>query len=194
MHSLAHGLIADVTLHRRATEKVTGGDIGFMILRPQIEDQDKKLKIDDYRRGILCQAKLKRSSGKWGSFTQKQKKVLPERLPYLGLLLYKDEERRQLSQFQWQLCDSASSIDEVSKWLRRASFPSLITSDFLIQGVGNGQIGTDNDQVLDEIVSPVGNQALIIRIYWPTDSHPGSEVYVRLRHHQQQKIEICVPI
>ncbi len=61
---LARGLIADVTLHRRETERVTGGDIGFMIIRPQIDDHGKILKVGDYRRGILCQAKLKRSNGK----------------------------------------------------------------------------------------------------------------------------------
>jgi hypothetical protein len=62
LSSRARGLIADVTLHRRETERVTGGDIGFMIIRPQINDRGNI--IDDYRRGLLCQAKLKRSNGK----------------------------------------------------------------------------------------------------------------------------------
>jgi hypothetical protein len=69
LHGIATGLIADVTLHERKTEGETGGDLGFMILRPQVEGHGRKLNIGSYRRGILSQAKLKRSDGKWGSFT-----------------------------------------------------------------------------------------------------------------------------
>lgn len=33
---IARGLVADVTWHRRNTEKLTGGDLGILIIRPQI--------------------------------------------------------------------------------------------------------------------------------------------------------------
>lgn len=193
---LARGLIADVTLHRRETERVTGGDIGFMIIRPRVDEHNNTFRVGDYRRGLLCQAKLKRSTGKWGNFTQRQKKVLPERLQHLGLLLYsyEDEERRRLRQFQWQLCNSVSSISDVVQWLKRDNFPSFTTSSTIIGGVGNGQIGTDNEKVLDEIVSPAGNPALVIRIGWPRGGHPGSEVRVYSRHHQKQRAENYVLI
>ncbi len=85
LRRVAHGLIADVTLHRRDTERVTGGDIGFIIVRPQISAHFDTLQVGYYRRGLLCQAKIKRANGAWGSFTRQQKKVLPERLQYLAL-------------------------------------------------------------------------------------------------------------
>lgn len=194
LRSLARGLIADVTLHRRETERVTGGDIGFMIIRPQVNDRGKTLNVEDYRRGLLCQAKLKRSNGKWGSFTRRQKKVLPERMRYLGLLLYSydDEERRQLKQFQWQLCNSAPSIKDVTQWFRRDNFPSLTSSNTIIKGVGDGQIGTDNDTILNEIVAPTGNPALTIKIGWPNGGPPNSEVRVFSRLHQGQKAKAYV--
>ena len=92
---IAEGLIAEVTLHKRITESITGGDIGLIIIRPQVSEQGDYFKISDYRRGILCQAKLKRASGKWGSFTKKQINILPERLQYLALLLYSYEDDRR---------------------------------------------------------------------------------------------------
>jgi hypothetical protein len=198
LRSVAHGLIADVTLHRRDTERVTGGDIGFMIVRPQISDHVHDhvhtLQVGYYRRGLLCQAKIKRANGIWGSFTRQQKKVLLERLPYLALLLYsyEDEERRILRQFQWQLCNSASSINDVSQWLRRKNFPSLVGSNVIIKSVGNGQTGTDDDTTLDEIVAPTGNPALVIMINWPKDDYPGSQVRVYSRRKVENHVHVHV--
>lgn len=122
--------------------------------------------------------------------------MLPERVQYLGLLLYsyEDKERRQLRQFQWQLCNSASSIKDVAQWLKRDSFPSLANSSTVIKGVGDGQIGTDNDKILDEIAAPTGNPALVMKIGWPTGDHPGSEVRVYSRLHQEQKAKDYVHI
>jgi hypothetical protein len=190
LNSIATGLVADVTLHRRATESVTGGDIGFTIIRLQVEDHHDTLSIREYRRGILCQAKIKGLTGKWGHLSPKQKKVLPERLKYLGLLLYSytDEERQQLNQFQWQLCDSASSLKDVEQWLKRDNFPSLTNSMTIIRDIGNGNIGTGNNKILDEIVSPAGNRALVLRIFWPGGNHPpGSQVRVYSRRQQEVK-------
>jgi hypothetical protein len=61
LRRLARGLIADVTLHKRDTERVTGGDIGFMIIRPQISNHGHILQVGNYRRGLLCQAKIRPS-------------------------------------------------------------------------------------------------------------------------------------
>lgn len=187
LSKIAHGLIANVTLHKRNTETVTGGDLGFVIIRPQIEDSGNTLKISNYRRGILCQAKIKRANGEWGNFSRQQYKILPERLQYFALLLYSyvDEYRRILKHFQWQLCNSASSIKEVAKWLRRESFPSLINSDTVIKDVGNGMIGTENENILDAVVVPVGNPTLVITIGWPDNDHPGSGISIYSRQHQE---------
>ena len=198
LRRLAHGLIVDVTLHKRGTESITGGDIGFMIIRPRIQDSGQALKVGSYRRGLLTQAKLERATGEWGGFTRQQKKVLPDRLQYLALLLYsyEDEERRSLRQFQWQLCHSTSSIEEVAKWLRRRSFPSIVSSHAIIEGIGNGEIGTDDDRIIDEIIAPTKNPALVITIAWPEDGYPGSEVRIVSRRHagQQTKSHVYVRV
>jgi hypothetical protein len=181
LRGLAHGLIANVTLHTRQTEELTGGDIGFMIVRPQISDHIHSLHVRPYRRGLLCQAKLKNPKHAWGRFTDPQMKELCyERLQYLALLLYRyeDEERRILRPFQWQLCNSASSIAHVANWLSKNNFPSLATSSDIINRLGNAQIGTDDDAALDKTVAPAGNTALVIMINWPKDAGPGSQVYV----------------
>jgi len=190
LRTVAHGLFADVTLHRRKTERVTGGDIGFMIVRPQISDHVHMLQPSLYRRGLLCQAKIKRADGRWGPLTARQKEVFPARFQYLALLLYRyeDQERRILRPFQWQLCNSASSITDVSKWLSGDKFPSPCTSSEIIDGVGNARIGTDEATTLHGVVVPTGNPALVITITWPEDAWPGSQVHVYATREPQNEL------
>ena len=72
VYKISNGLIADVVLHKRKTEMVTGGDIGLIINRPNIELQTYRnvVKVDFYRNGLLCQAKLKKPNGRWNTFTE----------------------------------------------------------------------------------------------------------------------------
>jgi len=191
LRKIAHGLVADVSLHRRDTEKVTGGDFGFVIIRPDVQSGSTSLKIDDYRRGILTQAKLKRADGSWGTFTPNQEKVLPERLEYLSLLLYsyEDNARHNLRPFSWRLCNGFS-FDQVKDLLKREQFQSSLSSCEIIKGLGNAKIGTDKNSILDDVISPAKNPSLIIRIHWPDGEHPGSEVRVYTRQESQQKAVI----
>lgn len=196
LRQIASGLIAEITLHKKATEKITGGDIGLLIIRPNVHDHGDYLKISDYRRGLLCQAKLKNQKGKWGHFTDRQKKVLPERLSYLSLLFYSyiDSARRSLNPFQWQLCDSFNFPD-VENWLKVDKFPSPVTSDDIIVNLGYGNIGTDDDDIIDSIISPSRNPVLIIRLTWPDDARPGGpsssvRIYSRQENHTRQQIQI----
>ncbi len=182
LRKIAEGLVADITLHKRATEKITGGDFGLMIIRPQVTRIDNLLKIGDYRRGILCQAKLKGEKGTWGSFTKRQMKLLPERMSYLSLLLYsyKDAQRHDLQDFQWHVCLPNETLDLLEGHLKTDTFPALHESRTVIGAVGYGRIGTDDDKILDQFVSPKRNPTLIIRISWPDGRSfpPGSFVYV----------------
>jgi hypothetical protein len=193
LKKIASGLIAEVTLHSRTTEKITGGDIGLMFSRPQISARGHYLQIADYRRGLLCQAKLKNVAGKWGSFTKKQIKVLPDRLPYLGLLLYSysDNARHVLNPFQWQLCNTAT-MDEVRGWLKKGNFPSSVDSDGILTDLAEGAIGSDDDEVIDSIIAPAKNPTLHIRITWPDDQHPGSSVQVYSRQENKAKQTVTV--
>lgn len=190
LDNISRGLIASVALHKRETEVITGGDIGFVIARPQIEDSSSSLRISDYRRGILGQAKIRRANGRWGEFTPTQCKILPERLSYLAILLYdyRDKERRLLKDFQWLLCHYASSLDEVKKWLQIQECPSLVESKAIVERLGQGLIGTDDGKVLNEIIGPPKSTLLKISIGWPKGDHPGSVVHVISRHHQQIEI------
>ena len=177
LREVSQGLVADVTLHERATESETGGDLGLVVIRPEIRLASRFLKIRDYRRGVLVQAKLRRRNGRWGSLTRRQREVLPGRLSYLALLLYayEDTSRHSLRPFEWQLCETAS-LDEVELWLKCGAFPSLTSAAEIIDGLGHGTLGTADDKVLDEVISPAGNRALVITIDWPFGGHPGSEV------------------
>ena len=192
LSGLARGLIADVRLHKRAVEKKTGGDLGFVIARPQIKRNFEGFQIDVHRRGILCQAKIKQKNGKWGKFTPNQLKVLPTHLPYLALLLYRynDKERRELDEFKWQLCNLAKSIAEVSDWLKCDHLISLLASDAIIQGVGGGSMGTSDKKILDEIVAPPTSPALIITIDWPKGEGPGAQVHVPLPEVAQTQVQL----
>ena len=188
MKQIADGLIAEVTLHKRATERITGGDIGLMIIRPKVEKHSCSFKVSDYKRGLLCQAKLKRASGKWGSFTKNQINILPERIQYLALLLYdyEDAKRSKLKPFSWQKCQSAT-MPEVQNWLKYDSFPELENSDSIITNLGYGNIGTDDENIIDELISTAGNPSLVIRITWPEGRKPGgpgSEIRIRSKRTQ----------
>jgi len=176
---ISRGLIAQAILHKRKTEETTGADIGLAINRPAIENHGNIFKINSYRRGLLCQAKLRKVNKKWNTFTETQEKVLADRLDYLGLLLYKyvDKERRELKPFQWQLCQGASNIVEVTNWLKAGEFPSTLESEKIIKALGEGRIGTSDKKILDEFITPEKNTSLEIIIKWDDDAKkPGSEI------------------
>ena len=193
--TIARGLVATVTLHTRKTERITGGDIGLLVLRPQVEEQFQMLRVSDYRRGMLCQAKLRQASGKWGKFTQRQKKVLPDRLGFLGLLLYQYEEteRRILAPFLWQVCQGMT-FQQVELCLKADLFPNLQDSASIIQALGHGVIGTSNDDLIDRFISPERNPYLVIRVWWddPRWPPPGPHVSVYAGQHQAREAAIKI--
>jgi hypothetical protein len=174
LNQISDNLIAEVTLHEKTTEKVTGGDIGILIIRPHVYEHGNHLNILDYKRGLLCQAKMKNKKGKWGGFTDKQTLALPGRLQYLTLLLYQYEDkfRHNLASFSWQLCNSFA-FSEVKKWLIQDNFPELVSSAQVISQLGSGRIGTDDDDILNSVILPSANRTLVIKITWPENSKPG---------------------
>lgn len=169
----ARGLIAKVTLHGRHVEARTGGDLGFLISRPIATTTRKGTLLihRHYRRGLLCQAKLKKQNGEWGRLTPNQRKVLPQRAAYLSLLLYRYLDETRLDGFRWQLCKEAS-LTTMSAWLRDDRFPNAVESAVILNGVGDGSIGTDNETILNEVVCPDGARVLEIKIDWPDDPPP----------------------
>jgi hypothetical protein len=72
--NVANGVIDEVTSNKKESEKITGGDLGLLLIRSQIKYDFNCLRISDYHRALLAQAKLKRSNGKWNVFKPNQKK------------------------------------------------------------------------------------------------------------------------
>lgn len=193
LYGFASGISASTTLHPGETESRTGGDLGILLIRPNItESTPAVLDVDaNYRRGLLCQAKIKRRGSKkrkshWGEFSQKQKTILPGRLAFLSLLLYEytDGERRKLAPFHWQLCRDVE-FQEVKNWLRTGRFPDLITSDKLISLLASAEIGTHNREIIDQCISPPVRDTLVVKIGWPPGQEPPSSF--NALHSEQQK-------
>jgi hypothetical protein len=166
---LAEGLGARISRHGRHIETKTGGDLGFVLIRPTVDRNFSVLTPGLYQRGLLAQAKLRHiQTGNWGSLTANQKKVLPKRLDYLALLLYSysGNQPGKLDPFRWQIC-SGFKLWQVSKWLDEDNFPSQQSSDLIIKALGAAKIGTDDQRTIDEYIVPKDQPALILEITWP---------------------------
>jgi hypothetical protein len=189
--SISADLIADVSLHKREVEKITGGDFGPTLTRPQLSWQGQSaLARSECQRGLLCQAKLKRRNGKWGKLTHRQKDVFPGRMNYLALLLYSysDPDRHRLTPFNWQICRSIPAGD-VENWLRGDKFPSLVSSAEVIRQLGNARIGTDDQGTITNVIRPHTRSHLHIRIFWPQDKTPPSRLQVHAAQQVKQQIQ-----
>lgn len=187
-------LIAEVILHTPETERKTGGDLGFVIQRPNLDlshlySKSSYCNISLYRSGLLIQAKLKNMRGKWGRLTKNQENKLKSHEKFLALLLlsYRDSERFCLDQFKWQSC-KAFEVSDMKEWLKRESFPTCVTSDRIITQLGNAEIGTDVQQEINEYISPPKNRTLSITIR-KRDGKPPITSYVFLRTKSKEKSE-----
>jgi hypothetical protein len=185
---IARGLIAEVTLHKPETEKLSGGDLGLVVVRPQLQLAQRAINISDMRQGLLVQAKLK-GPRRWGTFTRNQECVLPKRMNYLALLLYQyaDAERRLLNSFVWQLADGMS-FEDLKACLKRDHFPNALDSSRVIAGLTSGRIGTAERQLIDTLISPDHNRALIIRIHWSDGEPPSSALRVHGAYETRQTV------
>jgi hypothetical protein len=182
--SMTTNLIAEVVLHKRETEKFTGGDFGLTLVRPILSPGGAWAKGE---RGLLCQAKIKRRSGEWGEIKGNQEQVLSDRTRYLALLLYKylDPTRKCLDAFKWQLC-RGMNVDEVKVCLAKSAFPSCIDSKEVIERLGNANAGTSDPRMIREIVRPTGTPHLELRIFWPDGKVPPPN---RLQHLVEQELK-----
>jgi len=187
---IAEGIIADVTLHQKKTEEETGGDFGLVLIRPKTVELHDSVAFKPYRRGLLCQAKIRRESGKLGEFTENQVKVFDRRKNYSALLIYdfSDVDRRLLKPFMWQLYKAANSAEQVTEWLNKENFPSPNNSEEVITGIGKAKIGTDKSQTIDDYITPSGNISLIVNIDWPPGKGPGSSIQVLSRKETKSKV------
>ena len=170
LESIATNLVAEVSLHKREKEKITGGDFGLTLVRPVLSGFDEWTKAEQ---GLLCQAKIKRRDGRWGQIEGNQERVLSDRTRDLALVLYNysDSARQSLDAFKWQLCRDMT-IDEVKGCLTKGKFPSPIDSQQVIERLGNSTAGTKDQKKIREIICPEGTPHLELRIFWPDDKVP----------------------
>lgn len=191
--NIANGLGAYVSRHESRTEGATGGDLGLVIVRPNIERRwDDELRIGNYSRGLLAQAKLKSMrTSKWGRFTDKQRAVLPQRVEYLAILLYSFSGEGALERFRWQLC-RGFRLEQATAWLRSDDFPSPVNSEAIIAGLGNGKLGTDDETIIERVVTPSESPCLILRIDWPPGGRPKPVIRLEAKQAQVQQVRVSM--
>lgn len=182
------GLIADIVLHNKQQEGKTGGDFGLVIVHPQIELSKTSLEIrKGISSGILGQAKLKDKDGNWPGLTDNQRKELPKHLTFAALVLYSyaDGDRTELNPITWQPCRE-QTLPEMESLLKNDSFREGINTTNIVTRMGRKQIGTQNQELIETVVSPEVRQCLEIRIHWKGDNVPGGpRGDVRLKMPQQ---------
>jgi hypothetical protein len=198
LQSFVSGIRARVTIHNNAKEAISGGDIGIVLVRPDRISSDNNSVTFGYKpSGLLCQAKLGRPSGKrsrikWGEFTDHQKLISPERLEYLALLLYKysDIKLQKITNFSWQIC-KGFSFDDIERFSRTNSFPSLHVSSEIIEFLGAGIIGTSDKEVIKTYIEPVVDYYAVIDIGWP-EKPDGLKVLQLVPLQHEEKIRISI--
>jgi hypothetical protein len=176
------GIIARVSYHEPHIEARTGGDLGFTVARPSFEIAEgrKGFRSLLHEQGLLCQAKRQTKNKKWGSFTEKQRQVLPEHIAYLCLLLYgySDEHRHDLRPFMWKPCEGML-LDKIEGWLASGDIADTIGSGKILHALGNGELGTDREDILKDVVCSGTTAHLKVEVNWiqgppppPDDGEP----------------------
>ena len=74
--------------------------------------------------------------------------------------------RRELAPLQWHLLSRAKTLKEVKDWLGKNRLPSGQTSQEIIASLMADTIGTDNENIIRDIIAPPQRESLSIKIYW----------------------------
>lgn len=193
---ISRGLVATVSFHAREVERKTGGDLGIVLIRPNIEFTGFALRREEYKRGLLSQAKVFRRNSQWARLGVKQAQALRGKLSYFSLLLYRysdqDGERRELAPFAWQP-GRGSTIRRINNWLATDNFPESLNSHQMLHMLANDQIGTDNPILIAKYITPPQRASLVIEVGWRNPYDPGDRIYVEQdssESRQQQRIVI----
>lgn len=194
LESIADGIVGSASLYSKNTEgRITAADLGLLAIYPSITilPGENCFRIKhEHRRGLLCQAKLKKCKGSWGELTDNQEKLIPERISYFSLLLYEHSENdRVLEPFYWKICREYS-LEEIKDWLKSDTFPKKITSAKVLQEIFDENIGTDDQHIIDNRITPYTPSCLEIKVGWLPDKQPSAETSVDLYIDQSIDIEI----
>lgn len=194
--NVSRRLVATVSFHAGEVEKKTGGDLGIVIVRPDVRWTGFLLEKDEYKRGLLCQAKIFRRNSQWGRIQPKQAQTLRGKLSYFALLLYRysdqNGERRDLAPFAWQLGRGAT-MRRINSWLTSDNFPESQNSQQILRKLAHDQIGTDDQDLIARDITPPQRASLVIEVGWKKPDDPGDRIYVQQdsqETHLQQRIVI----
>lgn len=172
------GIVARVSYHEPQVEVHTGGDLGLTVIRPSFTKARSCRGFSSWlhEQGLLCQAKRQTKDGKWGLFTQKQKEVLPKHIRYLILLLYgySGPRRDVLDTFMWKSCAN-NDLETINKWLHSNVLDGIIYSPEVIELLGNGKLGTDDEKTIEEVICAGNNSYLKVEITWPKGPPPDPD-------------------
>ncbi|MFA5191441.1 MAG: hypothetical protein WC740_11980, partial [Verrucomicrobiia bacterium] len=170
---LSHGLIGRIKYHGEL-EPLTGGDMGIALRRPHVwRKNHRTLSHGLHLQGLLCQAKRQKPSGGFGGLTSRQREVLPERLAYLSILLYtySDAQRLHLQPLDWLLCEGIELAD-IEAFLAAGDVYGTMRSTNILIALGNGDIGTDDQHIIDTVICPAVKPYICIEVTWPDDGGP----------------------
>ena len=149
-------------------------------LRPQIQLHPKSIVIKKgVSSGLLCQAKLKNADGKWGTLQPSQERALSKYRDFYSFVLYsyKNEIRSLLNPIHWKVCkDNTKSA--IIKSFKADEFDKLENVSNILESLGQSKIGTTDDKIIKEIISPGKKQVLEIKIFKPDDEDPGDEIKI----------------
>lgn len=189
LQNLSADVFAESRFHRRSVETKTGGDFGLLIVRPFLQFTDHYLAITMAKQGLLCQAKLRHESV-WDSLTDNQNEVLKNRTQFLSLVLYSyaNEELTKLNPIEWQPCNGVT-LRRLSKWLKDGSFPKKVSTAELVRALGNGELGTDDEAIVRDVIAQSNVLVIVITIDWPDDRRPDPEIQVSVLQHAQQQLQ-----
>lgn len=169
---LTDGLIARVRTQSPKEEGRTGADFGLLWVAPTFQLRwDRKLTIHrGERRGLLVQAKKRRSRTGWRRFTPSQLAALPTRLEYAALLRYNigTYQNSELPSFAWNPLAGHEMISAV-EWLSSDQFPPFLTTGEILEKLSNAELGTDDQSVIERDVCPQAGSHIVIEIDWPDD-------------------------
>jgi len=187
LYSKSEGLIADIVLHNKRQEGKTGGDFGLIVVHPQIFADFDSLVIEKGRTsGLLCQAKSKDDCNKWRRLRKNQKAMLTLYHDFASLVLYSylDQKRTELNPIAWKLCQGKNS-PEIDQLLQKDDFGELLKTRDVIRLLGEERIGTVDQTLIDNVITPSSQQYFEIRIFWPKDNDLKETICICI---QQQQI------
>ena len=98
--------------------------------------------------------------------------MLDGRMGYLFLLLY-NTQNDNLNTFQWIPC-KGFKLQDVKRWLQEGVFPRNNSTAEIIDMLGRGSIGTDNESAIKNIILAEHRNAFGIRIYWKDSDYKSS--------------------